>query len=207
MAQILMPDKEYLTYRGMLEGLRQHLPRFRPRLMHMDYERNPIRAWREVYRANVRGCYFHYVKVNILINLLSYLSCMGHSHSIVFPYVTQADLKNVRRLGLTNLMATDRHVRSLLRCFLSIPLLPHDMMHRGLIILIRRALRLAQFDALVPFLMYYIKTWMVGYRYETLSVFHQANRTNNGSETAQRNLRKETGPHHPNIWQFISEFQ
>lgn len=58
-----MPNKEYLTYKGMLNGLRQRLPRFRPRKMHMDYERGPIKAWGEEYGVIIRGCYFHYVKV------------------------------------------------------------------------------------------------------------------------------------------------
>lgn len=126
---------------------------------------------------------------------------------IVLLLLSQAVLKKIRKLGLTNLMENNRQVRSLLRSFLSLPLMPHDMMHRGLFVLIKIAMRLGHFDALVPFLSYFMKTWMVGFRYETLSVFHQANRTNNASEAAQRNLRKETGPHHPNIWQFISEFQ
>lgn len=74
-AQILMPNKEYLTYKGMLRGLKQIIPQFRPRKVHMDYERAPIRAWIEEFNTVVRGCLFHYVKVSVmLVSKLSKIS-------------------------------------------------------------------------------------------------------------------------------------
>lgn len=126
-------------------------------------------------------------------------------HNISLHFVCQAVLRKVRKLGLSRLLRNNRRVRSVVRSFLGIPLLPHHMMHHGLFVLIRRAMRLGSLDALVPFLSYYIDTWMVGFRYETLSVYSEDNRTNNASEAAQRILRRETGPHHPNIWHFISK--
>lgn len=117
----------------------------------------------------------------------------------------QSNLKKVKNLGLTLLLQEDGRVREIIRCFLSIPLLPHELMRLGMFILVKRSVAVGCFDALLPYFVYFFDTWMSGYRYETLSVFNQEHRTNNGSEAAQRTLRNETGPHHPNIWHFISK--
>ena len=116
----------------------------------------------------------------------------------------QALLKKMKKLKLTRLVRENPRARSLLRSFLSIPLLPHDMMRRAFITLLRMAVNLGLLPVL-HFLSYFWTTWMTGFRYETLCAYGLDSRTNNATEAANRTLRRETGAHHPNTWRFLGK--
>ena len=126
--------------------------------------------------------------------------------NINFMQFVQAIIKKMKKLKLTRLLREDRRARSLLRSFLAIPLLPHNMMHRAFFILVRLAFNQGLLYALLSFLSYFWTTWMTGFRYHTLSVYGQYNRTNNACEAANCMLRRLTGPHHPSLWHFLSKF-
>lgn len=115
-------------------------------------------------------------------------------------------MKKAGSLGIKRLMNKHRRVRTTVRCLLAIPLLRRDLMLRGFATVVNLANRLRILPALVLFFKYYIKTWLIGWRRKTLSVFKQTHRTNNATESANFMLRKLTGPHHPSLWRFLSKF-
>lgn len=165
------------------------------------------RVWEEVYNCVT------------LFTLTSYLKvCFDFMHFRKFSWqqdsgdqtwnnfsVLQAVVKKCSKLTLITGMATERKLISILKSFLSIPLLPPEKMHRGLVILSERALLSAHNESVKPFLMYYFHTWMQGARYDTMSVFSHSNRQSNASDVAKRNLTNKTGSHYPNILHLIGK--
>lgn len=118
----------------------------------------------------------------------------------------QAVSKKSAALGLKALANRVQALRSLLRAFTAIPLLPPHLLDRGFRALVQESIRRNLFQLLLPFMYYFMKTWLLGWRRDTVSVFEQADRTNNAGESANRMLRRRTGPHHPSLWKFMSKY-
>ncbi len=200
-----MECKSYEAYRAVLLHLQEVAPRFRPRIVMADFERAQQAAWVDVYHCIVRGCYIHFVRVSethfVPVSFTVPKTCL----TIHFLYQNVG--KKSKKHGLTKqLLSHEPELRSIVRSFNAIPLLPHEEMHHGVMVLIRRAMRANVIHHLFGFLAYFIRTWMIGQNYEILSVYNQGHRTNNACEAANRILRLETGPHHPNVWNSIRKF-
>ena len=65
----LLPDKEYSTYRAVLEYLKDEEDVGAPTLCHLDFEAGDHMAFRDVYPStNIVGCDFHWMQV-VSLNL------------------------------------------------------------------------------------------------------------------------------------------
>ncbi|XP_034256786.1 uncharacterized protein LOC117654315 [Thrips palmi] len=134
LAQIPMTGKTQAEYVAALTRLRQLVPRFRPNLVVTDFELGLQNAWRQVFNTHVSGCYWHFCRA--------------------VSWAAKHDL------GLYRLLRINRIARSIVRASLAIPLLPHNLMARGLRTLIIEAHRAGLLDDLAAFFNYWIDTWM-----------------------------------------------
>lgn len=60
-----MTGKTENEYVAVLNHLRMIVPQFRPNVVITDFETGLQNAWRRVYNATVRGCYWHFCRVSI----------------------------------------------------------------------------------------------------------------------------------------------
>ncbi|KAE8739287.1 hypothetical protein FOCC_FOCC015210 [Frankliniella occidentalis] len=116
----------------------------------------------------------------------------------------EAVLKKARELGLVPFMNQQRRLKSLIRSVCALPLLPQNLIGRGLNTLIQEARRRGYIQLLAPFFNYLIDTWMTNPLFSTMCVFNQPHRTNNVSESCNRMLRARTGAHRPGLWHFLT---
>lgn len=116
---------------------------------------------------------------------------------------SQALLKTIAKLQLTNAMELNSDIRNLLSSFLAIPFLPHSMMQLGTYSLVKRSIKLGHFNRLEPFFNYFISTWMEGDSFETLSVYNQGKVVNNAQEVAAQNVTTVLGSSYPDILHVI----
>lgn len=114
-------------------------------------------------------------------------------------------MKKAREMGLVPLMTANMELRKLIRSFCAIPLLPQNLIQRGVESLMRTAQRRGFLPLLNEFFTYFIDTWIAGPFFESLSVYNQPHRTNNVAESANKMLRKKTGVHRPGLWHFIGK--
>lgn len=115
----------------------------------------------------------------------------------------QAILRKAGELGLIPHMRQDRQLKTLIRSFCAIPLLPQNLIERGVRILMAQAHQRGFLPLLNDFLHYYIDTFMTMPFFGSLSVFEQPHRTNNVAESCNKLLRKKTGAHRPRLWHFV----
>ncbi|CAG7723693.1 unnamed protein product [Allacma fusca] len=103
---ILLPNKEYLTYRKMLEALKAKIPAWQPRSVTTDFEAAALRAFREVFPGTIqRGCYFHFGQC-----IWRKIQSLG---SICSKYTSDADfVLNMRLLGALAFIPVDEVIYS-----------------------------------------------------------------------------------------------
>ncbi|KAK3913488.1 Glutamate receptor ionotropic, NMDA 2C, partial [Frankliniella fusca] len=176
LVQVLMQSRKRVAYVAVLEALREALPQFRPELVITDFECAQMQAWVQVYNVPVQGCYWHFSRA---VSILS------------------------RTMGLTHYLRLHPRAKSIVRSLLALPLLPQNLIMEGFMSLAYEAAEEAVYAVLHTFFLRVLQTWLVGFRFEMMSVFLADHRTNNVSESANRMLRLRTQVHHPNISLFL----
>lgn len=132
-----------------------------------------------------------------------------HNMLLLFPsgclfHYARAVVRNIRRLGLHELVRDDGNAHRVARLCLAIPLAPPPRLQEALTAVLVEARRLNLADRFGGLFNYLRDTWVNGIG-ARLSVFGNAHRTNNVAETFNRglNARLVRGP---NIWRFIGKF-
>ncbi|KAK3932380.1 Carboxy-S-adenosyl-L-methionine synthase [Frankliniella fusca] len=165
LVQVLMQSRTRVAYVAILEALREALPQFRPELVITDFECAQMQAWVQVYDVPVQGCYWHFSRA---VSILS------------------------RKMGLTYYLGLHPRAKSIVRSLLALPLLPQNRIMEGFMSLAYEAAEEAVYAVLHTFFLKVLDTWLVGFRFQMLSVFLADHRTNNVSESANRMLRLRT---------------
>lgn len=115
-------------------------------------------------------------------------------------------MSKTSREMLAAVMRENRVVKSIVRSTMAIPLLPTNLMARGLQSLMREAAIAGVNGILEGFFNYFIDTWFSPTYFGSLSVYGIRHRTNNVCESCNRLLRSLTGAHRPGLWHFLSKY-
>ncbi|XP_044014013.1 uncharacterized protein LOC122856408 [Aphidius gifuensis] len=183
LAWALMTRKTAELYEQILRHFQTHLaPNIIPTMIHQDFEQALRNAAIIVFpHAQIIHCYFHYC---------------------------QAIIRRIKsrkgEAAMIRLMTWDIGL-AFVRKILCLPLLPRNEIQQAYNFLIRNApvdvLRF--FEDLVQ---YYPRTWLTQDRLTRLSVYQQADKTNNPIESYHRVIHTLFGPH-PKIWQFTAKLK
>ncbi|KAK3910717.1 LexA repressor [Frankliniella fusca] len=177
----VMERKTECAYTAVLTLLRTHLINWRFNLVISDFEDAIINAFTAVFAVDVQGCFFHSAHAMAL-------------HAKV----------TIGARTLTLLPA----IMNVVRLCCALPLLPQDLVQRGMNLIGYEAMELGQeiYNIVRPYLEYVQVEWLNHpNRGRCLSVYGSNHRTNNASESNNRRMKRRIGTHHPNIFQFISK--
>lgn len=181
----LMTRKTTDLYKAVFDKLHETLPDFRPAQVIADYEEAPIAAMQSTFGNDltVSGCWFHYA---------------------------QSVVKQLRKLGLTNAYKNDPDTQKMLRCLMSLPLLPVDSINQAYQDI--KSLLNPQSeskDQLEKMLRYVERQWLLKATIgpARLSVHDSPSRTNNAVESFHAALRRRIQVAHPNLFSFLGHLQ
>lgn len=177
--------------------LRNHL-----QVVISDFERAILTATRRVFpQIRMRGCWFHFARVNIIFNRYYWLRI--NTYYIYYSYKFQAVFRKWRRLNLRQRRLDCYHnLFQILRMTWSIPLLPPDLIGPAINLIDVESQPLwAEFRGLVSFINYLRRQWLP--KAECLSVYGSPIRTNAISEALNGQLGRRLGGKHPNIFLFL----
>ncbi|KAJ1519031.1 hypothetical protein ONE63_011362 [Megalurothrips usitatus] len=170
---VLMQRRTKSAYVKLLETLRDM--GLNPDSVHTDFEGPLYESFRTVFPdIETLGCLIHFVRC----------------------------LKNkAKKLKLTRFLRRTPLASRIVRCCNALPLLPADNIRTGLLTVVRAAKQYGVFRRLKGFLKYVKDVWAS--KPDVLSVFEEANRTNNVAESWNRTLRLAVKVKRPNIWIFL----
>ncbi|KAK3923961.1 Aspartate carbamoyltransferase [Frankliniella fusca] len=176
---VLMERKSEAAYVAVLNLLRAHLIEWRFRLVISDFEDAIMNAFRAVFGVEVQGCFFHAAHA------------MAHHAKVNLGVVT---------------LTQQPEILNIVRLCCALPLLPQQLIQRGLIVIGFLAMNLGNeaYTTVRPHLHYIQQDWLNHpNRGRSLSVCGSIHRTNNASESNNRRMKRRIGTHHPNIFSFI----
>lgn len=174
----LMESRTAQAYEDLFRFIRNFAPNIDPEYIMADFEVAELQSLSAVFpRARLSGCHWHYAR---------------------------AVVRNVRRLGLHQLVRDNENARRIVRLCLAIPLCPPRRLQEALNAIVIEARRLQLVDEFTNFFHYIRGTWLNGVGEEVLSVFGVRHRTNNVAECHHRNLNSRL-VQRPNIWRFIGK--
>lgn len=174
----LMESKSQAAYEAVLGLIRVNLGNWRFTKVISDFEDAIMNSFHIVFQVEVQGCLFHAAD-----------AMAKHAKSTI---------------GLL-LICNLNEVELVIRLCCSLPLLPEDLLQRGLNVIGTFALLMGDiiYGIVRPFLMYVQQHWL-GHvnRGAALSVCGSAHRTNNASETNNGRMNRRVKTHHPNVFHF-----
>lgn len=69
----IMKSKHFLAYDAVVEYVQVTCPRFRPRRIRIDFERQQMMAWSRRYpHACIKGCYIHFDRGMVHLKVLTF---------------------------------------------------------------------------------------------------------------------------------------
>ncbi|KAK3920547.1 Nonribosomal peptide synthetase TES [Frankliniella fusca] len=176
----LMERKTEAAYVSVLIQLQNHLQQYNFHKVVTDYEDAIINAFKLVFRVEVQGCFFHSA------------SAMARHAKVTIGVL---------------LISQTEEIMMVVRLCCALPLLPQNLLQRGLHAIGTEALNLNDqfiYDIVRPFLLYVQNDWLNHVnRGPCLSVCLSDHRTNNASESNNRDMKRQFGVHHPNVFHFI----
>ncbi|XP_034246653.1 uncharacterized protein LOC117648302 [Thrips palmi] len=174
-----MQNKSQDAYESVLTLIRTHLQHWIFTKVVCDFEDAMINAFRIVFGVDTQGCYFHAVDAMVL---------------------------NGKRIIGLEFIQYYQEVEIVLRVCCTLPLLPAQLLQRGLNAIGVAAMNLGEYlyEIVRPFLAYVQESWMDHpNRGRVLSVCGSDHRTNNANESNNRRMRRKFGVHHPNVYHFL----
>lgn len=181
----LMTRKTTALYQSVFEKLHELLPDFQPSQVIADFEEAPANAIRAVFgdAVTVSGCWFHY---------------------------SQALLKRLRKIGLTDAYRNEENTQVVFRCLLALPLLPVadiDLAFNDVTALVTDDS--PSKSKLEQLCRYVRKQWLTKNSIgpARLSVRDNTSRTNNAVESFHASLRRRIQTAHPNLFAFLGHLQ
>ncbi|KAE8752689.1 hypothetical protein FOCC_FOCC000429 [Frankliniella occidentalis] len=171
-----MESRTEMAYRDLFTFVRRVVPELDPDYFMTDFEVAQQNAISEVFpRVRLSGCLWHF---------------------------SRAICRNVRALGLHDLVRDSDNARRVVRLCLAIPLAPPGQLYDALNTVVIEARRLNLHDRFVDLFNYLRATWLEGIGQRILCVFGVRHRTNNVAEAHHLNLNSRI-VRRPNVWRFI----
>ena len=184
---VLMTRKTVDLYTAVFTKVKQLVPLCSPTEVMADFEEASIIGFRNVFereRVRISGCWFHYC---------------------------QAVAKRCRKVGLTRFWPGSQGVTKIIKCIMSLPLLPPEDIMQGLndITTIVDQVDDAPKELLVQLIAYIRRQWVskASIGPTRLSVNGQDHRTNNGVESYHAGLRRRIAVAHPNLYTFLDHLK
>ncbi|XP_052130886.1 uncharacterized protein LOC127751409 [Frankliniella occidentalis] len=176
LAYALMESRSEIAYRDLFTFIRRVVPKMDPDFFMSDFEMAQLNAILEIIpRVTLSGCLWHFAR---------------------------AVCRNVRSLGLHELVRDRENARRVVRLCLGIPLAPPGRLFDALNAVVIEARRLNLQEEFNDLFNYLRVTWLEGIGERTLCVFGVRHRTNNVAEAHHRNLNSRV-VRRPNVWRFI----
>ena len=175
-----MSNKKQALYKEVFQNIKDLCPSFSPETLLMDFEAGLMCATRESFgNAAIQGCWFHYV---------------------------QSIYRRLSTSGLTKLFLANKEFKSFTKKLFCLPLLPANLIVRAFEKLMSE-IETKPFYEDAEILANYFRTyWISKVGVETLSVFGNPARTNNGQESINSKLKTKIGLH-PNFWSFLKKLK
>lgn len=173
-----MESRTESAYRDLYQFIRQTVPELDPDFFMTDFEVAQQNSILEAFpRVRLSGCLWHYAR---------------------------AVCRNVRSLGLHQLVRDNVNARRIVRLSLAIPLAPPARLMEALNEVVVESRRLQLQESFANFFQYLRGTWIEGIGESILSVFGVRHRTNNLAECHHRNINSRL-VRRPNIWRFLGK--
>lgn len=179
---VLMANKTEALYDAVFNKLGDLIPDFHPQKAMSDFEKASRNAFKKKWPvSDMLSCYFHF---------------------------SQAILKRVRKEGLIKLYEVEKsEFHKWVRAMRSLPLLPKQHILSVFEILEQKVfpdMTSINKKKTKKFKKYVRKNWMPATVLETLSVFGEEFKTNNGAESWHAKLKEEF-PKKPKLWHFTKK--
>lgn len=127
----LLPDRKESTYRSLFQLIRQCVPQFSPKKIHIDYEKAAINAIKEMFpETTIKGCNFHF---------------------------NQALWRKVQELGLATLYRDNEDIRNHIRMCAALAYLPEETLPDAWLIIMESA---PNEPLLAKFNDYFVDQWL-----------------------------------------------
>lgn len=175
-----MTKRTKQSYIDLFQYIEENIVQMQPDFIMTDYEDGLLGALGIVYpNTKIAGCWFHYSQA------------------------LQRRCRNIEK-DLYQLLCTNARADRLFHKFMILPLLPANRIQEAFSILLRETNEFQ--NAFKNFLKYFNKIWLLKYGVERISVYGTSQRTNNGVESFNGELKDSIRVAHGNIWRVISKF-
>ncbi|KAJ1518904.1 hypothetical protein ONE63_011490 [Megalurothrips usitatus] len=175
LVRVLMRRRTTKTYQAALDHISHLAPGFQPEEVMCDYEPAEMKALhRKFPNARLSGCLFHYAKA------------VG-SH--------------LKKLKMVRLIRKNARVRTLCRMMCVLPLLPHDRIKEGFLVICDQIVKKRVSHKMHRAVTYWIRTWLP--KVHVLSVCGCTDRTTNACESDNRMFQDSVRHPRPNVWDFM----
>ncbi|KAK3918561.1 Tryptophan 2,3-dioxygenase, partial [Frankliniella fusca] len=175
----LMQNKSQAGYEAVLSLIRDRLGLWNFSTVVCDFEDAIMNAFRNVFNVDVQGCLYH---------------------------ASDAMARYAREIFGPHVLRSFEVLKSVVRLCCTLPLLPPHLLQSGLNAIGSAAIGLWDFwyNTVRPYLAYVQHSWLDHpNRGLNMSVCGSDHRTNNASESNNRQMRRKFGVHHPNVYHFI----
>lgn len=168
------------SYISLFNYIEENILKLEPDMIMTDYEDGLLGALTQVYPdATISGCWFHYSQA------------------------LQRRCRNKEK-SLYELIQTDARADRLFHKFLILPLLPQNKILEGFNLLVADSREYQ--EIFKSFIKYFKNIWMNKYG-ERICVYGKSQRTNNGVESFNGELKDSVRVAHGNFWRVVGKLK